>query len=287
VSLLNPGIEAFVAVVRHATVHGAAKDIGLTQTGVTQRIRGLERQLGTTLFSRSRKGMRLTAEGEALYRYCQRVQDMEGELLASLGGAPSAADLRVHITGPSSMMRCRVIPCATRVLGRFSNLCFTFHLDDDQSGLAYLKSGQSQLAVLQRHEVVDELDSKLLRPARYILVGPRRWQRRPVEDIVAAERIVDFNPADEATFRYLRRHGLFELARKERHLANSTDALAMLVAAGHGYSVLSEDFAAPLLRQRKLVDLNPGTDIEFEFALAWYPRHQMPAYFAELIGSVS
>ena len=35
-------------------------------TGVTQRIRSLERELGVTLFVRSRKGMRATAEGEAL-----------------------------------------------------------------------------------------------------------------------------------------------------------------------------------------------------------------------------
>ena len=59
-SLLSPPLEAFVAIVRSKTVISAAKDLGLTQTGVTQRIRVLETQLRTTLFIRSRSGMRLT-----------------------------------------------------------------------------------------------------------------------------------------------------------------------------------------------------------------------------------
>ena len=65
-SLLSPTLEAFWAVVRKGTVQDASHILGITQTGVTQRIRSLEKQLKTTLFTRSRKGMKLTAEGEAL-----------------------------------------------------------------------------------------------------------------------------------------------------------------------------------------------------------------------------
>ena len=39
-SLLSAELEAFVAIVKTSTVHGAAKEIGLTQTGITQRIEG-------------------------------------------------------------------------------------------------------------------------------------------------------------------------------------------------------------------------------------------------------
>jgi LysR family transcriptional regulator (chromosome initiation inhibitor) len=78
-SLLSPNLKAFAAIVRQGTVHGAAQGLYLTQTGVTQRIRALEKELGTTLFLRSRKGMRLTQEGEALLRYCKGAEDLEGE----------------------------------------------------------------------------------------------------------------------------------------------------------------------------------------------------------------
>lgn len=286
-SLLSPGLEAFLAVTEHSTVHGAAEGIGLTQTGVTQRIRTLEERIGTTLFTRSRRGMRLTPEGEALLRYVQGARDLEGEFHSFLEGDDEARAVRLEITGPSSIMRSRILPGVTKVLAAHPRLALTFHLDDDASGLSRLKAGHSQLAILERHEVVDELDSKLLRPARYVLVGPRKWKDRDVRDIVATERIVDFNEHDDATFRYLDKHRLRRRARLERHLANNTDALAALVVAGHGYSVLSTDFAAPLLKRKALVELHPGKRLEIEFALAWYPRPAMPEYFAALVRSIS
>jgi DNA-binding transcriptional LysR family regulator len=285
-SLLDPGLQAFVAVVRHSTVKGAAAELGLTQTGVTQRIRVLERRVGATLFTRSRKGMRLTLEGEALNRYCQRVADMEGELLSFVSGRDGQATHRLNLTGPSSIMRARVIPASLRILDGYPGVAFTFNLDDDRSGLAYLKDGRSRLAVLPADEVVDELDSKRLRPARYVLVGPRAWKGRPLREIVARERIVDFNETDEATLSYLRRYRLHGKARRERHFANNTDALASMIAAGRGYSVLSEDFSRPLIEGGSIVELNPGRDIRFEFALAWYPRHEMPAYFRALVSEI-
>lgn len=282
-SLLHPGLEAFVAVIRHSTVHGAAKEIGLTQTGVTQRIRALERQLGTTLFTRSRKGMHPTPEGEALHRYCQSAKDLEGRLLSFLYNKTDEATVRVNICGPSSIMRSRIIPGAVKILESHKNVSFTFNLNDDESSLKQLKSGSAQLAVLTRGEVVNELDSKLLSPSRYILVGPAAWKDRDIKDIVASERIIDFNASDNATFQFLKKFGLFDGCVNERHLANNIDALASLIAKGHGYSVLTRKFAEPLFRAKQITDLMEGSELELEFALAWYPRHEMPAYFGQLI----
>ena len=285
-SLQHPGIEAFLSIVRHSTVHGAARDIGLSQTGVTQRIRSLERQLRTTLFTRSRKGMNLTEEGEALYRYCQRVQDLEGEYLTFLHTEATTATVNVSVTGPSSLMRSRIIPQATKLLKTFPNITFSFFLDDYETGLRHLKNGSCQLAVMPREDVVNELDSKILRPAVYVLVGPPEWRKRPLEETISTERIVDFNESDDATFRYLRRHGLLHLAKKQRHLANSPDALVSMVADGLGYTVLFTEFAGSYLEEGRLVDLNPGKKVEYEGALAWYPRREMPSYFRHLIKNI-
>ncbi len=285
-SLLHPGLEAFVAVIHQSTVHGAAKQIGLTQTGVTQRIRALERQLGLTLFTRSRSGMRPTVEGEALYRYCRAAKDLEGELLSSLLSSNAEASVRIDIIGPSSTMRTRVIPGAMSILGNFANVQFTFNLNDSGQALSHLKSGASQLAILNRREVVNELDSKLLNPANYILVATPKWAQRGLENIITNECIIDFNEPDEATFDYLKKYDLFDLAKKDRHFANNIDALATIVASGWGYSVLLEDFAAPFLKTGKLINIHPGYALKTEFALAWYPRPEMPAYFAALIKAI-
>ncbi|MBK7769833.1 MAG: LysR family transcriptional regulator [bacterium] len=199
-----------MAIIRHGTVHGAAREIGLSQTGVTQRIRVLERELGCTLFVRSRRGMRPTAEGEALVRYAQRAGDLEGELLALVRRADPAAGVRVTITGPSSLMRSRVIPGMTAVLARHPGVALNFELDDHDAGLAALKTGQAQLAVLPRDDVVVELDAKPLRPSRQVLVGTGAWRGRKLREVVAAERIIDYNEGDDATLAFLARARLVQ-----------------------------------------------------------------------------
>lgn len=276
-----------MAIVRQGTVHGAAREIGLSQTGVTQRIRALERTLGVTLFERSRKGMRATAEGEALVRWSQRVGDLEGELLAFVQHEAPARAVRVSISGPSSVMRSRVVPGAMAAMQDHPGVALSFRLDDDGRGLNDLKTGAAQLAVISRDDVVNELDARLLAPVRHRLLGPAVWSGRPLDEILRHERIIDYNEQDDATFSFLRRHDLHPGSRERRHLVNNPDALADLVAAGHGYTVLAEDFARPWLASGALVDLCPGYRLDQEMALAWYPRHEMPAYFSDLIAAIT
>lgn len=51
---MSQNLQAFLAVVRAGTVIGASGELGLTQTGVTQRIKAIERDVGAALFTRYR-----------------------------------------------------------------------------------------------------------------------------------------------------------------------------------------------------------------------------------------
>jgi DNA-binding transcriptional LysR family regulator len=185
-------------------------------------------------------------------------------------------------------MRSRVMPAMLGALPKLPGLRLTFDVDDDQEGLGKLKSGGVELAVIPRDAVVREVDSKLLKPERYVLVVPTAWRKRPVRDVVANETIVDFDARarDQLTLQYLQAHGLHELARPERHFANNTDALAAVVAAGAGYSVLVDEFAKPLVAAGSIAVLQPRMGHEVSHALVWYPRPQMPADLKALIRAV-
>ncbi len=85
------------------------------------------------------------------------------------------------------------------------------------------------------------------------------------------------------TLNYLEKYKLKQHCRKERHFANNTDALASMISAGIGYSVLSEDYARPLVKKGEIFDVSPSQFLDFKIALAWYPRPEMPDYFKSLI----
>ena len=282
-SLLSPTLEAFWAVVRKGTVQDASKILGLTQTGVTQRIRSLEKQLKTTLFIRSRKGMKLTTEGEALLQFVKSSLDIEGMALSKIQRAAKDSIIEVSICGPSSILRSRVIPILNSILKEYPLLRFSYDLSDVDSNADKLKTGDCDFAILEHHHVTREMDSKILRAERYCLYGPASWKRRLFSEILQKEAIIDFNSKDQMTFNLLEKYKIKSKARTERHYANNTDALASMITAGVGYSVLAEQFAEPLVNKHQLVKLNSDYFYDFKCALAWYPRHEMPDYFRAIV----
>lgn len=285
-SLLSPTLEAFWAVVRKGTVQDASYVLGITQTGVTQRIRSLEKQLKTTLFIRSRKGMKLTNEGEALLQFVKGSLEIEGMALSKIQRAAKDSIIEVSISGPSSILRSRVIPNLITLKSRFPLMRFHFDLSDTESNADKLKTGLCDLAIVEHHQVTREMDSKIIKAERYCLYGPASWKRRLCSEIIKTEPIIDFNPSDTMTFNLLDKYKLKAQAKKERHFANNTDALASMIVGGIGYSVLSEEYASPFIKRVELIRLGDYF-YDYKIALAWYPRHEMPDYFQAIIKSLN
>lgn len=280
--LLSPQLQAFLFTAKLGTVHAAASALHLTQTGVTQRIKTLEHRLKTTLFIRSRRGMALTKEGEALLRYCHSFLELEGETLAAVTKTGSEKNITICITGSTTIMRTRIIPQSIK---KFPHLSLQFDINDSNQRIHSLRSGESQFAIIEPDWLTEDMQHKKLKPENYILVAAKKWQKRRLKDIIQHEKIIDFDWQDQMTFNYLKQHGLFELARKERHFTNRTDTLAYLIEQEAGYGVLPKEFAADYLKNNKLTLLNSGKSYAYPLALAWFPRHHQPDYFAHLINA--
>jgi LysR family transcriptional regulator (chromosome initiation inhibitor) len=285
-SLLSPQLLAFLAITKKGTVQAAAREIGLSQTGVTQRIRALESDLSTTLFIRSRKGMRLTREGEALFRYCQGALELEGASLAQIVGAGQSASVEVSIIGPTSLMSARIVEQCRPLMDQLPRVLFHFQISDHDERLDELVNGNTYFALVSPERVTKEMDSKILRPEKYVMVAAKKWKNRKLEEIIENERIIDFNPADQTSFSYLRKFGLLKEHRIERHFVNNNETLLQLFRSGAGYGVLSEEVAARVLDRGDLILLNGGRVLTSPVALAWYPRPQMPAYFRAVVDAI-
>ncbi|MDE1992766.1 MAG: LysR family transcriptional regulator [Rhizobiaceae bacterium] len=60
------GLRAFEASARHLSFTRAAIELCVTQAAVSQQVKSLEKRLGVSLFQRLPRGLKITAEGEAL-----------------------------------------------------------------------------------------------------------------------------------------------------------------------------------------------------------------------------
>ncbi len=286
ISLLSPNLLAFMAVVQYKTVHGAAAAIYLTQTAVTQRIRSLERQLKITLFIRTRRGMVLTQEGEALLHYCQAAKSLEGEALAHIQETGTETEVELTISAPTSVMHARIIPACMPIMRIFPNLLMRFDVDNSDNLDEKLRAGETDLVILKEDYLRAEMQHKKLVAEEYVLVCSAKWKGRALKNIIKNERIIDFDHADKMTFDYLKEYHFFNDAKHSRYFMNHTENLAAMVAEGIGYSALPKEFTKLFINDQKLMILNHGKTLDIPLVLAWFDRPEPPRYFSAVIKAI-
>ncbi len=66
-------LETFLVVIREKSFSKASAKLGISQPAVTQQIKFLEEHIGAKLIERRKNGVRLTKEGEEVYKIAQRI----------------------------------------------------------------------------------------------------------------------------------------------------------------------------------------------------------------------
>ena len=103
-------LSAFAAVVRVGSFTRAAAQLGVTQSALSQTVRGLERRLDLKLLNRTTRSVSPTEAGERLFRAVgPRFADIEAELavLGELRGKPAGS---VRITATEHAARTLIWP---------------------------------------------------------------------------------------------------------------------------------------------------------------------------------
>lgn len=70
-------------VVDRGSLKGAADELGYTQSAVSQAVKALERELGTTLIERGKQGVTLTRDGKQYLPYLRQIVTAEASSRAS------------------------------------------------------------------------------------------------------------------------------------------------------------------------------------------------------------
>ncbi len=118
-------LRYFVAVAEEMHFGRAARRLHMTQPPLSQAIQALEAQLGTPLFSRTRRSVALTAAGQTLLPEVQRLlQQVEG--LASLAQSAAAGESGRLSIAFVPMADYSVLPTALR---EFRTALPSVHLD--------------------------------------------------------------------------------------------------------------------------------------------------------------
>lgn len=90
-------LQAFVATADIGTVVGAAAHLSRTQAAVSMQIRRLEDHIGTVLFQRGPRGLKLTSNGHMLMSYAREILTLNDTFIAHLHGNEGKGRLRLGV----------------------------------------------------------------------------------------------------------------------------------------------------------------------------------------------
>ncbi len=99
--MLVAQLEGFLETARQRNLSRAADALHVTQPALTARLKGLEEELGSLLFERSHRGMRLTAVGAAFLPFVERA------LAAMDEGRTTVAE---HASGSAGQLTIGTVP---------------------------------------------------------------------------------------------------------------------------------------------------------------------------------
>ena len=237
-------LESFVMVVEHGSVAEAARRLSLTAAAVTQRIRALEREIGTALVSRSGRNMRATEAGTAILAQAEQLLRGVRDLRTTANEQNFAGELSLGAV--SSALTGILPPILSRLAKNYPLI--TLHIYPGTSSELYRK-------------VTDgELDAAVIIEPQFALpktCGWQTWREEPLV-LLAHRGVTERDPhrilATEPFIRYDRKQWGGRLAEnylqqagihpQDRYELNSLDAIAVLVDRKLGVSLVP-DWAPP------------------------------------------
>lgn len=188
-------LRAFCYAARLNGMSAAAERLSITQPAVSQQIRALERELGTSLFHRNGSRIALTPGGESLYRLAMPlVHGMEHlpEAFAERFGREVSGEVRV-LAGLSAATFLLPEPLG-RFQARYPEARVTVSVGGIGESLKLIRDHEADFALGAMEVAPEDIDFHIVRRSRFVIIAPIGHPLASVEtaspEEIAAERLI-------------------------------------------------------------------------------------------------
>ena len=267
----------FACVVEKNSFSGAARDLGITTSAVSQQIRSLEQEMEVTLLHRSTRKLSLTEAGQAFFHSCQemlaaaergkiRINELRDDLIG---------DLRIATT--PELAANHVIPALSHWMSAHRGLAV--HIEADNQYIDLI-DGRIDIALRMSSKIEDSnLHIVPLARVEQVLVASPSYlnQSAPIsrpEDLKNHDLIPINVMKNYQSFSF--KHGItneiVSLDMRSRLTSNNVLVAKALCQQGHGIArILYLDVQKDLI-SGALVEVLP----EYDGGTRW-PRSRIPA----------
>ena len=285
-------IVAFLAVARERSFTRAAAQLGVSQSALSQTLRGLESRLGLRLLTRTTRSVAPTEAGERLMRAAgPRLEEIEGQLaaLSELRDKPSGT---IRITAHDHAIRAVLWPALEKLLPDYPDIRVEIVID---YGLTDIVAERYDAGVRTGEMVAKDMIAVRIGPdMRTAVVGaPFYFATRPRPK--TPQDLTDHNcinlrlPTHGGLYAWEFEKGKRELrVRVEGQLVfNGTEPILDAALAGAGLAYVPEDTVRPYLADGRLIRVLADWCPPYSGYHLYYPsRRHSSAAFALLVDAL-
>jgi len=269
-------IEVLSAVVRTGSFEAAARELNVTQSAVSQRIRSLEDRLGAVLVVRGRPCV-ATDEGRMLCQHYDQVllmqQELRVQLEAEAVSAMAPQRLRIGVNNDSLATW---FPEVVRLSQAQMNLRIEILSDDQDYTEQSLRTGEAVAAVTSSEKSIPGCRRTPLGAMEYVAVATPGFLRREIGPEITLTRLAGvpsliFDRKDTLHEQWMMMT-FGQAVTLSCHMVPSFEGLIACTLGGIGWSLLPIMGARPHLASGRLVEFMPGRRIAV--SLHWQARSQ-------------
>jgi DNA-binding transcriptional LysR family regulator len=285
-------LRYFVTLAETRHFGRAAERLQIAQSPLSQAIRQLESQLGTSLFARTTRRVDLTEAGRALLPEAVRILESVAAARDQVARV-AAGDLGRLRVGATALATYRHVPDLVRRLAAdLPGLALTFRTEMLTPALeSALTEHRIDLAVLRPPVRRADLAVHLLARERLVLAVPAAHRLAPspgeagrparLADLSGEDFIAYSAPGSVVGDAAARACHAAGFSPRHAHEANQTSIVLALVAAGTGIALLPSSVLAVAVEGVRYVELEPGPDtrppVTADVALSWRRDDPSPA----------
>ncbi|MPZ00602.1 MAG: LysR family transcriptional regulator [Actinophytocola sp.] len=273
-------LEYFLAIASHGSFSSAAHALRIAQPSLSYAIRGLEQEVGATLFRRMGRGVRLTPAGEALVDPARQVLRDFTRVLTAAQEVTGLVSGRLDIVAVTTL----AVDPLTAYVGAFRNRYpgVEFSVIDPENAAAVVdivRRGLCEVGLTEHDVSATGLDTFDLPEQEVLAVLPPSTP--PTTDALPLNDLAELNhvttPRGTTTRNVL--DSVLAMTGKPPRIAVETAhraAIVPLVLAGAGAALLPRRLARDAAAQGAIV-VQVDPPVTRQGALVWSPQNISPA----------
>jgi DNA-binding transcriptional LysR family regulator len=265
-------LQVLLQTARAGTLTAAATTLGMTPAAASAALKRLEAQLGTRLFERSTRAMRITTQGELLLDYAKRAFDLLAEAEAQISSDRAELVGNLRVAAPSDLTRTVLLPWFDEFLELHPGLQLTLNVGDKPRDVV-----RDEVDVALRYGALSDsrlVARQLVAPYPVLCASPKYLKKHPAPQTpqdLARHNCLTFERSGKPSriWRFAQ-HGVWTEVRVNGNRSVDDASLVREWAiAGVGIALKSALDVARDLESGRLVRLLPDWDTEV------YPLHAL------------